>query len=115
MVICKRAAPQVHKRLMLIASVAISGPAVGPDRMLGMFLGRVVPDVLALPPPLIFWVLLLGALAVDDVVSLGRVHPATAWGSGAKTGAAVTTIVLARSGGAAAYVEWLEGLGVLAP
>ena len=38
--IYKRRQPQVHKRLMLVASVAIIGPAVGPDRTFGIFLGR---------------------------------------------------------------------------
>ena len=60
--IYKRRQPQVHKRLMLVASVAIIGPAVGPDRMFGIFLGRLVPDFVLVPVPLVFWVLLLGAL-----------------------------------------------------
>jgi len=110
----KRSRPQVHKRLMLIATIAIIGPAVGPDRMLGRFLGSLVSDVITIPVPLLFWVLLIGALVVYDLWVLGRVHPATAWGGAAKATAAAATVVLVNSGGAASYVEWLESLGLTA-
>jgi len=112
--IYKRSRPQVHKRLMLIASIAIIGPAVGPDRMLGGFLGSLISDFVAIPVPLLFWVVLVGAVVVYDLSVLGRVHPATAGGGAAKAAAAAATIALVNSGGAARYVEWLESLRLTA-
>ena len=109
----KRSRPQVHKRLMLIASIVIIGPAVGPGRMFGIFLRSLAPEFLSIPVPLYFWLPLVGAMVVHDRLTLGRVHPATIWGGGAKAAAVAITVALASSGGAAAYVDWLRRLELL--
>jgi hypothetical protein len=108
--IYQRSRPQVHKRLLLLASIVIIGPAVGPGRMLGGFLGSLLPDFLAVPAPLVFWVPLVGAMCVYDLVGSGRVHPATAWGTVAKAVSVAVTLLMVRSGAAAAYVGWLRSL-----
>jgi len=110
--ISERSRPQVHKRLLLIASIAIIGPAVGPGRMLGSFLGSLLPDSFAVPVPLLFWLPLVGAMCVYDVVSSGRIHQATAWGITAKAVSVGVTLVMVRSGAAAAYVDWLRSLAL---
>ena len=104
----KRANPQTHKRLLLIASLAIIGPAVGPDRMFGFFLQSFMP--FTLPIALFFWLVLVVIMGIYDVVVSGRVHPATLWGGLAKAAAVATTITLAQTGLAAEYVNWLERL-----
>jgi hypothetical protein len=105
-----RARPAVHMRLMLIASITIIGPAVGPGRQLGIWLGSLLPDVIAVPVPLVFWIPLVGAIVAYDVATMRRVHPATLWGGGAKAAATVITMVLVSTGAAAHYVAWLRGL-----
>ena len=104
----QRSKPQVHKRLLLIASIVIVGPAVGPGRMLGMFLGSLLPDFVAVPAPLVFWLPLVGAMWVYDLVHSGRVHPATAWGTAAKAAGVAITLVLVSGGAAGVYVDWLR-------
>lgn len=75
--------------------------------MFGTFLRSLLPDSVAVPVPLWFWVPLVGALVVHDVWRSGRVHAATAWGGGAKAAAVAITLALVHAGGAAAYVDWL--------
>lgn len=108
--IYKRAKPQVHKRLMLIASIAIIGPAVSPARPFGVFLRSLLPDFFTVPLPLVFWVLLVIPMFVHDVRTVGRVHPATLWGTAAKATAVLITLGLVASGASTAYANWLEGL-----
>jgi len=105
-----RARPAIHMRLMVIASIVIVGPALGPGRMLGQFLGSLLPDFVTVPVPLFFWIPLVGAIVVHDVVTKGKVHPATLWGGGAKALATVISLWAVSSGVSAAYVEWLRGL-----
>lgn len=105
----KRSKPQIHKRLMLIGSIAIIGPAVGPGRLFGGFLQSLLGGI-SVPVPLVFWLLLVAPIVIADVMTLRRVHPATMWGVGAKAAAVVLTLVLVNGGQAAAYVNWLEGL-----
>ena len=105
-----RARPAFHMRLMLIASIAIVGPAVAPGRMLGSFLGSLLPEFLAVPVPLLFWIPLVGAIVAHDLSTRGRVHAATAWAGGAKACATVVTLVMVSSGVAETYVIWLRSL-----
>ena len=100
-----RAKPQYHKRLMVIASIAIIGPAVSPFRALGQFLGALLPDSVSVPVPLIFWVLLIISIALYDLSGSGRLHRATLLGAGLKAAATVVTIVSVNSGFAASYVN----------
>jgi hypothetical protein len=65
-----RRQPEVHKRLMLLGSISIVGPAVA--RLPGVF----AFPVLLLPVQLA----LLTALIVHDLVKNRRVHRATLWG-----------------------------------
>jgi hypothetical protein len=62
-----RRKPQVHKRLIVLATIAILGPA----------LGR-IPIVGTVTTPII--VALVLSLAAYDLFSQSRVHPATTWG-----------------------------------
>jgi len=105
-----RARPAVHMRLMLIASITIIGPAVGPGRMLGIFLGSLLPDFVAVPVPLLFWIPWVGAIVAHDLSTRGRVHGATMWAGGAKACATVITLAMVTSGVSASYVDWLRGL-----
>ncbi len=107
--IYNRSKPQAHKRLMLIASIAIIGPAVSSSRLLGNFVQSLLPDYFP-NFALMFWVLMVGALIVHDLRTLGRVHPATAWGGGAKAISTAVVLALFNSGAPAVYVDWLESL-----
>ena len=64
--------PQSHKRLVLLATVALLPPALA--RWVIVYLGLGPPVVLALSTlfvlPLVAW----------DLRTLGRLHPATLWG-----------------------------------
>lgn len=83
-----RGKPDVHKRLMLVASIYIVAPAIarwpGAQSML--------PLSVAVPQLLLF-----AALIVYDVVSRRRVHAATAWGLALYVAATGVTISLAFS------------------
>ena len=103
-----RPKPLYHKRLMLIASIAIIGPAVSPLRALGNFLGSLLPGSISIPVPLIFWMLLVASIVLHDLSSIRRIHPATLWGGCMKAAATVVTISLVNSGHAASYVNWIE-------
>ena len=65
--IVMRRKPQVHKRLIVIATIGILGPALGRIPAIG---NRVPYAIVAL----------LLSLAAYDLVSLRRVHSATLWG-----------------------------------
>ena len=94
-----RQKPDVHKRLMLIASISIVAPALarwpGAQSML--------PVSVAGPQ-----LLLYAALILYDVLSRRRVHPATAWGVAMYVVAAGVTIPLASSTLGHAFVEALK-------
>jgi len=66
-----RRKPEVHKRLMVIASISIVAPAIArwPGAQSMLPLSVVVPQLS-----------LYAAQIVHDVASSRRVHPATAWG-----------------------------------
>jgi hypothetical protein len=73
-----RRRPEAHKRLTLLASVAIIGPALGRFPMWPMFASGVdVGKNYAIGGLIV----LLGAMVVYDIVARRRVHPAT-WGGG---------------------------------
>jgi len=103
-----RSKPQYHKRLMVIASIAIIGPAVSPFRALGQFLGALLPQSVAIPVPLFFWIVLVASIVIYDLSVGGRVHRATLWGGGMKIAATLVTLSLVNSGLAGSYVNWIE-------
>jgi hypothetical protein len=78
--------PEAHKRLVLLASIAIVAPALDRLARLPMMREFFVPLLGGFPVPyyLVFaavaLVALLGAVLVFDIVSQRRVHPATLWG-----------------------------------
>jgi hypothetical protein len=67
---------QAHKRLILLASISILGPALGRISRWPVFGGEQGPFI-----PLVV-VLLLAALVAHDLVSTRRVHSATLIGAG---------------------------------
>lgn len=79
--------PDVHRRLMLIATVSILNAAVG--RLFLLAVGAPLPTAAAPPPPIVITLvpalladLLLVPALVHDRLRLGRVHP-TYWIGGA--------------------------------
>ena len=66
-----RGKPDVHKRLMLIASISLAAPAIvrWPGAEAAVPFSVLVPQVT-----------LFAALIVHDIVTGRRVHPATGWG-----------------------------------
>lgn len=83
-----RAKPDVHKRLMLIASISIAAPAI--VRWPGA--ESVVPFSILGPQ-----VALFAALIVHDIITGRRVHPATGWGVAAYLVVAGVCVPLAMS------------------
>jgi hypothetical protein len=83
-----RRKPEVHKRLIVIASISIVAPAIArwPGAQSMLPLSVVVPQLS-----------LYAALVVHDVRSSRRVHPATAWGVASYLVAAGVSIPLAMS------------------
>lgn len=65
---------ETHKRLMMLGSIILSSAAVG--RLGWVFAGMVPPELM----PIIVLLPLLGLLMVNDWLTLGRVHRATAAG-----------------------------------
>ena len=94
-----RQKPDVHKRLMLIASISIVAPALA--RWPG---AQSILPVSVVGPQL----LLYAALILHDVLSRRRVHPATVWGVALYVVAVAVTIPLASSKLGHALVEALK-------
>jgi len=99
-----RAKPVIHKRLMVLSSLFILGPAFSETRPVGATLGQVLGSD---APWFVFAGLCLAALVWHDYATTRRLQPATLWGT-AVLGAAVA-LMLALSGGAAgdAIAHWL--------
>jgi hypothetical protein len=73
--VLNRSRPDAHKRLMLLATMSLLGPA----------LARIVTQVMHIPGALGALVLInvfLAALVAYDFASRGRPHPATLWAGG---------------------------------
>jgi hypothetical protein len=94
-----RQKPDVHKRLMLIASITIVAPAIArwPGAQSMLPISVVGPQLL-----------LYAALILYDVLSRRRVHPATIWGVALYIVAVAVTIPLASSKLGHALVEALK-------
>jgi hypothetical protein len=89
--------PETHSRMLLLASLAVSGPA----------LGRFSLNVAGTPLPGIIGLMVLPLLVVlHDRVMMKRVHPASAWGAAAIIGSLVVSIAIANTAPGAAIVGW---------
>jgi hypothetical protein len=89
--------PETHSRMLLLASLAVSGPA----------LGRFSLNLAGTPFPGIIGLMVLPLLVVvHDRVMMKRVHPASAWGAAAIIGSLVVSIAIANTAPGAAIVGW---------
>ena len=89
--------PETHSRMLLLASVALSGPALG--RLSLNLIGTPFPGVIALMSlPLL--------VVVHDRVLMKRVHPASAWGAAAIVGSTVFSVAIANTAASGAIVRW---------
>ena len=88
--------PETHSRMLLLASLAVSGPA----------LGRLSLTLVATPLPGIIALMSLPLLVIGhDRVVMKRVHPASAWGAAAIVGSLVISIVIANTPAGSAIVQ----------
>jgi hypothetical protein len=82
--------------MLLLASLAVSGPA----------LGRLSLTLVATPLPGIIALMSLPLLVIGhDRVVMKRVHPASAWGAAAIVGSLVISIVIANTPAGSAIVQ----------
>jgi hypothetical protein len=92
----------IHKRLILIATVSILGPALARLARLPVFGGEQGPFT-----PMVLLALLL-AIVVHDVVTLRKLHPATAWGIAVALGVNFMAKSIATTDAGMALVSWLK-------
>ena len=104
-----RRQPETHKRLMLLASVFLLGPAFAVGRPIGRTLAPLLPN--GLLPSTVFTVLSIGALICHDAATKKRIEPATLWGSVAIAVAIGATRVMLFGPWGSAFARWLGGLG----
>jgi hypothetical protein len=93
--------PQSHKRLMLLATIALLPPAIA---RWALQLGLGPPAVLAIAT------LFLVPMVVWDLKTRRRLHPVTLWGGLLLVIAGPLRLVLARTDGWLAISDWLVGL-----
>jgi len=74
--VANRHRPDTHKRLMLLATMSVLGPA------LARIVTRTMPVVPGAIGGLVLLDVFLAALVVYDLATRGRLHPATLWGGG---------------------------------
>jgi hypothetical protein len=98
-----RRRPAVHKRLMLLATLAILGPALARLSRLAVFGGSEQS-----PFVLIVSLSLLGAVVVHDVVTTRRVHFATVFGGLFPIAMFAIFNAVAASNVGLAFVRWLQ-------
>ena len=91
--------PESHSRLLLLASIAMSGPAFGRFSLAAT--GGPLPGVLTLNlMPLV--------VIAHDWLRMKRVHPVSAWAGAAIIGSLFVSIAIANSAAGPAIVHWLE-------
>lgn len=93
--------PQSHKRLMLLATIAVLPPAIARWVLL-----------LGLGPPVVFAVatLLLVPIVAWDVKTRRRLHPVTLWGGLLLVVSGPLRLALAQTDGWLAFSNWMVGL-----
>jgi hypothetical protein len=107
--------PDVHRRLLLGASVPLLQAAVARWFQVALTPPGAVgppPVFVAIPPGLVVWLIFFGALALHDRRSLGRLHPATIFVSGATMLVILLPLVL---GPSAAWASFTSAFASLAP
>lgn len=96
--------PATHKRLMLLASVMILGPAFSDarpvGRMLALFLPRGMPVIAS------FWLCVL-ALVWHDRMTKRRLDPTTIWATVVVLVVGTLNLLVMVGGGSAALAHWL--------
>jgi len=103
-----RAKPATHKRLIVLASALLIGPAFATGRPIGRALVPYLPS--GILPSEVFLVLCIVALVCYDFATSRRIEPATLWGGVVAIAAvAVSTIMLLGESGAA-LARWIAGL-----
>lgn len=91
--------PETHSRMLVLASLAVSGPALG--RLSLNLAGTPLPGVIALMTlPLL--------VVVHDRVVMKWVHPVTRWGAAAIAGSTLMAIAIANTAAGAAIVQWFS-------
>jgi hypothetical protein len=74
--VANRHSPDTHKRLMLLATMSLLGPA------LARIVTRTLPAVPGAIGALVLINIFLAALVAYDLAARGRLHPVTLWGGG---------------------------------
>jgi hypothetical protein len=91
--------PETHGRMLVLASLAVSGPALG--RLSLSLAGTPLPGVIALMTlPLL--------VIIHDRVVMKWVHPVSGWGAAAIAGSTLISIAIANTAAGAAIVQWFS-------
>jgi len=91
--------PETHSRMLVLASLAVSGPALG--RLSLNLAGTPLPGIIAL-------MMLPLLVVVHDRVLMKWVHPVSAWGAAAIVGSTVLSVAIANTAAGAAIVRWFS-------
>ncbi len=94
--------PQTHKRLMLLASAFISLPVGTRYGDLLVLIGLPIWPIALLTP--LTWLI---ALAVYDIVTLRRLHPASIWGGLVVMVGLILPLLISGTPAAHAFVQWV--------
>jgi hypothetical protein len=97
-----RRRPAAHKRLMVVGTVAILGPALARLARLPIFGGEQGPFT-----PIVLLVL-LGAVVVHDAITIRRIHPATLVGIIFAIAMTLASALIASSDAGLTFVRWLQ-------
>ncbi len=99
--ILRRRDAQSHKRLMLLATIGLVTAAIAR-----------LPGVLAWGPPAFFGLtdLFIVAIAIRDVRTRGRLHPATLWGGLALIASQPLRLVVSGTDAWLAFARWITGV-----
>lgn len=91
--------PETHGRMLVLASLAVSGPALG--RLSLNLAGTPLPGVIALMTlPLL--------VIIHDRMVMKWVHPVSGWGAAAIAGSTLISIAIANTAAGAAIVHWFS-------
>ena len=91
--------PETHGRMLVLASLAVSGPALG--RLSLNLAGTPLPGVIALMTlPLL--------VIIHDRMVMKWVHPVSGWGAAAIAGSTLISIAIANTAAGAAIVQWFS-------